>query len=286
MKKFLNILGIIGSVILTVILTFLIFAYVLVLNVKIAVSKNGISNMLKNIDVVETLKSIDEGDAWEDFKELSNEIGLTEEQFEEILNSENIKDEIGNFINKIIDSVTSSSKITITKAELDNFINIAINEYNKVSEEKISENDKLEILNSLSPEIIEEINEELRDISFTENDENDYVEIVNKTLFDNYSLIILLVIMLMILLIALFRFSYYKWIPYVVSSFMIVGLLTLLIAVGISYIPLNEIEFGGMITHLITVINTRIYITAGILLLLSVALCITNKFIKSKIANK
>lgn len=286
MKKFLNILGIIGSVILTVILTLLIFAYVLVLNVKIAVSKNGISNMLKNIDVVETLKSVDEGDAWEDFKELSNEIGLTEEQFEEILNSENIKDEVGNFINKIIDSVTSSSKITITKAELDNFINIAINEYNKVSEEKISENDKLEILNSLSPEIIEEINEELRDINFTENNENDYIEIINKTLFDNYSLIILLVIMLMILLIALFRFSYYKWIPYVVSSLMIVGLLTLLIAVGISYIPLNEIEFGGMITPLITVMNTRIYITAAILLLLSVVLCITNKFIKSKIANK
>lgn len=286
MKKFLNILGIIGSVILTVILTFLIFAYVLVLNVKIAVSKNGISNMLKNIDVVETLKSIDEGDAWEDFKELSSEIGLTEEQFEEILNSENIKDEVGNFINKIIDSVTSSSKITITKAELDNFINIAINEYNKVSEEKISENDKLEILNSLSPEIIEEINEELRDINFTENDENNYIEIVNKTLFDNYSLIILLIIMMMISLIALFRFSYYKWIPYVVSSLIIVGLLTLLIAIGISYIPLNEIEFGGMIKPLITVMNTRIYITATILLLLSVALCITNKFIKSKIANK
>lgn len=286
MKKFLNILGIIGSVILTVILTFLIFAYVLVLNVKIAVSKNGVSNMLKNIDVVETLKSIDEGDAWEDFKELSNEIGLTEEQFEEILNSKNIKDEFGNFINKIIDSVTSSSKITITKAELDNFIDVAINEYNKVSEEKISENDKLEILNTLSPEIIEEINEELRDINFTENDENNYIEIVNKTLFDNYSLIILLVIMLMILLIALFRFSYYKWMPYVVSSLMIVGLLTLLIAIGISYIPLNEIEFGGMITPLITVMSTRIYITAAILLLLSVALCITNKFIKSKIANK
>lgn len=286
MKKFLNILGIIGSVILTVILTFLIFAYVLVLNVKIAVSKNGVSNMLKNIDVVETLKSIDEGDAWEDFKELSNEIGLTEEQFEEILNSKNIKDEFGNFINKIIDSVTSSSKITITKAELDNFINIAINEYNKVSEEKISENDKLEILNSLSPEIIEEINEELRDINFTENDENNYIEIVNKTLFDNYSLIILLIIMMMISLIALFRFSYYKWIPYVVSSLIIVGLLTLLIAIGISYIPVNEIEFSGMITPLITVMNTRIYITAAILLLLSVALCITNKFIKSKIANK
>lgn len=50
MKKFFNGLGIFGSVILAILLTVILFVYVVILNIKIVVSENGMATALKRID--------------------------------------------------------------------------------------------------------------------------------------------------------------------------------------------------------------------------------------------
>ena len=65
-----------ASVILTLILSVLIFLYVVVLNIKFVVSENGMANTFKKIDVVETLKSAEDGTMWEDFMQLAESLKL------------------------------------------------------------------------------------------------------------------------------------------------------------------------------------------------------------------
>ena len=61
MDKLLKGLGTFCSIILTVVLTIFIFAYALLLNAKFVVSENGMANTLKRLDIVETLKSTEDG---------------------------------------------------------------------------------------------------------------------------------------------------------------------------------------------------------------------------------
>ena len=79
MKKVLNVLGIIGSMFLTVSLTTIMICFVFLLNIKFAVSKSGINKLLNNIDIVETIKEIDGGVVWEDLTQISDDTNLTEE---------------------------------------------------------------------------------------------------------------------------------------------------------------------------------------------------------------
>ena len=98
MKKFLNGLGVFGSVILTIVLTIFIFLYVVILNVKLTIGKNGMTNTFEKIDFVETLKTAENGVMWEDFMQLAENLNLTEEQFEQILNSKDVKCQIGSYV--------------------------------------------------------------------------------------------------------------------------------------------------------------------------------------------
>ena len=139
MKKLLNGLGVFSSIILTIILTVLMFLYTIILNVKFIVSEKGMSNTLKKIDIVETLKNAENGTVWEDFKQLANNLNLSETQFEQILNSEKVKEEISSYINEIISTALNDKTVVLTDERMEQILNIVVDEYNKVSETKISE---------------------------------------------------------------------------------------------------------------------------------------------------
>ena len=128
MKKFLNGLGVFGSIILTMILTVLIFLYVVILNVKFVVSEKGLSNSLKKVNIVETLKSTEDGVMWEDFLGLADSLNLTEEQFEQILSSDKVKEQVGSYIGEVISSSFNDKEATLTKERMEKFLNIAIDE--------------------------------------------------------------------------------------------------------------------------------------------------------------
>ena len=102
MKKFLNGLGVFGSIILTIFLTILIFVYAVILNIKVVVGGNGLSKTFKKIDFVEILKTTEDGTMWEDFMGLADTLNLSEDEFEQILNSEKVKEQIGSYISEVV----------------------------------------------------------------------------------------------------------------------------------------------------------------------------------------
>ena len=176
MKKVLKGLGIFGTVILTVVLSIVVFLYVVILNVKFVVSEKGMANTLKNIDVVETLKTVEDGTVWEDFKGLGENLNLSEEQFEQILSSDKVKEEVGIYISEVLGSITSDKEALLTKERMENFLNIAVDEYNKISNTKISETERQEIVNSFDEEMIDNMNEEIGSINLQETVAPEYIE--------------------------------------------------------------------------------------------------------------
>lgn len=286
MRKILNGLGVFGSVILTLILSVLIFLYVVVLNIKFVVSENGMANTFKKIDVVETLKSAEDGMMWEDFMQLAESLDLSEEQFEKILNSDKVKEEVGSYIGEVLSSTFNDKEANITKEDMENFLNIAVDEYNKVSDTKISDTERKEIINSFDEEMIANMNEEFGSINLAETVAPEYVEYVklaDNLLFENYTLIMLALIILIIGLIALFRFSCYKWMPYVKTSTIISGSLMLIVGLLILIIPLEDMKIIMPIRKLL---KTRVFITSAILFILSIGLSVGKKYLKKHIDKK
>ena len=285
MKKILNSLGVFCSLILTLILSILIFIYAVILNVKYAVSENGIENTLKKIDVVETLKSVDDV-MWEDFKQLSVTLSLSEEQFEYILNNNKVKEEVAIYLSEIFSSTFNDKNVTLTKEKVNNFLNVAIDEYNKLASKKITDIEKQQILNSFDEKMISNLNEEFGSINLIDLVDEEYaryIKLADNLLFDNYTLFMLIGIIFIIILIALFRFSYYKWIPYVKVSTVVSGSLMLIVGLFLIFIPTFELE---ILIPLKNLLSTRVFITSAILFILSIGLSILNKYLKNYIIKK
>ena len=286
MRKFLNGLGVFCSIVLTIALSILIFLYAVVLNIKVVVSKDGLSDTFKQIDVVETLKSIENGTTWEDITQLADKLNLSEEQAEQILNSDKVKKKVGEYISQVLSSTLNDKKVILTKEKVEEFLNIALDEYNKVSDNKISENERQEIVNLFDEEMIANLNEEFGSINLTDTVEPKYVkyiELADNLLYGNYTLIILVAIIGFIGLIALFRFSYYKWIPYVKTSTIISGSLILVVGILLLIIPLQDME---IIMPLRKILATKFFITSVILFIISIGLSIGKKYLKKYIDKK
>lgn len=286
MKKFLNGLGIFGSIILTFVLTALIFLYVVVLNLKLVVSENGMAKVFKKVDIVETLKTTEDGTAWEDFTQLGESLNLTEKQFEQMLNSDKVKEKIGGYIGEVLSSAFNDKKANLTKEELKDLLNIAVDEYNKISDKKISDTERKEIVNSVDEEVISDLNEELGAINLLETVDSefvDYIKLADNLLFGNYTLIMLFLILLIIGLIALFRFSCYKWMPYVKTSTIINGTLMIIVGLLVLLIPIEDMD---IIMPIRKILSTRVFITSAILFILSIGLTIGKKYLKKYIDKK
>lgn len=286
MKKLLDGLGVFGSIILTLVLSVLIFLYVVVLNIKFVVSENGMANTLKKIDVVETLKSAEDGTMWEDFMQLAESLNLSEEQFEKILNSDKVKEQVGSYIGEVLGSTFNNKEASLTKDEIENFLNVVVDEYNKVSDTKISDTERKEIINSFDEEMIANMNEEFGSINLTETVAPEYVEYIklaDNLLFGNYTLIMLALIILIIGLIALFRLSCYKWMSYVKTSTIISGSLMLIVGILLLIIPLQDMK---IIMPIIKLLATRVFITSTILFILSIGLSVGKKYLKKYVDKK
>lgn len=278
MKKFLNGLGIFGSVILTMLLTIILFVYVIILNIKMVVSENGIASTLKRIDVVETLKSVENGTMWEDFVQLGENLNLSEEQFEEILNSKEVKEQVGTYIGRVLETAFNDENVNITKKEFEELLEVAIKEYNKVSDTKISKEEKEEIMSSIDDELIDNMNKEIGNINLLEEAPEEYVfylELADNLLFGSYSLIILLVILVLIGLIALFRFSYYKWISYTKVSLIITSILMTIIGILLLVLPL-DIEIIILLKKSVII---NVFITAAVLIIITILLTILKRIL-------
>ena len=173
--------------------------------------------------------------------QLAETLNLSEEQFEIIINNNKFKEQIGGFIENIFSSMLSGEKIQLSKADVENLLNVAVDEYNKISDKKISENQRNEIINSFDEEIINNINESISEINLVDSVDIQYVkyiEMANNILFGSFLIRLLFIIIGIIILIGLFRFSLYKWMSYVRVSTIIDGIMNTVIIGTLSSIGL------------------------------------------------
>lgn len=281
MKKVLNGLGVFGSIILTLILSILIFLYLTILNVKFVVSEKGMANTFKNLDVVEILKSSND-ELWDETNNFRESFDLSEEEFEQILNSDKVKERVGYFIGEVLGTIFKEKDIVLTKENIDEFLNIAIDEYNKISEDKISDDKRKEIIDSFDEEMIVSINEEISSVNLIETAPKEYygyVKLLDKLLFGNFTLIIFMLIIFIICLIVLLRYSYCKWILYVDTSIIISICLLIITGLLLLFVLTKNID---IIMPLRRIFAIKLFIAAVILFVLLISLNVLKKYFEKK----
>jgi len=134
-------------------------------------------------------------------------------------------------------------------------------------------------VSSFDDEMIASMNEEFGSINLANTVAPEYVKYIklaDNLLFGNYTLIMLVTIIIVIGLIALFRLSYYKWVPYVKTSTIISGSLMLIVGLLLLIIPLQDMEIIIPIRKLLA---TRVFITSAILFALSIGLTVGKKYL-------
>lgn len=281
MKKFFNILGVIGAIFLTIVLTVLIVSYSLLLNVRRVVSKDGIADVLNNVDVVEVIKSLDDGSAWDEFSSISSELNLTDEQFEEILNSKELKSQFGIVTDKIINAAVSGETVSITKDEVIDVIDLVIDEYNKVADTKITKEERDSLVMEIDDEFIKSINDSLAEINFEDSIDKETKEMLNVIdyiLYGSAASVLLIVIVIVIGLIALCRFSYYKWMPYVGVASLFGCVFMCLVGFFLMVVPLTG--DAEILKPMVKTLYTNLYISGGILFIIYVVLIILARILK------
>lgn len=288
MKKVLNFLGVIGAIFLTFVLFVILTCYALVLNIKFVVSKDGINGVLKDIDVVETLKSVDDGVMWEDFQEMSTDLNLTEEQLEEMVNSEAVKEEFGELLGNLVASITSDKPYKMTKDDFVSVLDTVIDEYNKVADEKIDKADRDAVVNEINDEFINDLNASLVEVNLMNTatgDELDAIKIVDYIIFGAFSSALLVIVIILILLIAACRWSVYKWMKYVGIGSLLTSAVMLAIGLFLNFIPI-DLEGIEILSPFIGSFNYNMYVTAGILFVIYVVLIILERILKKQFNKK
>ena len=285
MKKVLNVLGIIGSMFLTISLTTILTCLVLLLNIKFAVSKVGINKLLKNIDIVETIKVVNDGELWDGLIVNSDDSTLTEEQLKELLNDEELQAEFEEIFSGILTSITGENTYQISKEKMIDIINLVIDKYNNVADVKITEEERKEVLADIDDEFINEINtslEEINVLNILKEENAELFTIIDFIVFGSFVYALIIAIVIIIALIALLRWSPYKWMPYAGVASIITSLFTIITGLFIKAIPLNDIDGAEFIYPIRNSLSTNFYITTLILILIAIALFVLNHVLKKQ----
>lgn len=285
MKKVLNVLGIIGSCFLTISLTTIMICFVFLLNIKFAVSKSGINKLLNNIDIVEAIKEIDGGVVWEDLTQISNDTNLTDEEFEAILNNDELKTEFSEIFDGVISSITSEEAYKVSKTQITDIINLVIDEYNKVADEKITEEERKEALAEINDEFINDINTSLEEINLSKilAEENmPLYRTIDFIIFGGFVYGLTIAIVVVTALIALLRWSPYKWMPYAGVASTITSFITFITGLFIKLIPIDDAEIAKFLIPFKNSASSNFYISAFILLAIAVLLFVLNHVIKKQ----
>lgn len=286
MNKLLKILRSLGTSILTIVLIILISSYVVILNFKISISEQGIKKALKKTDIVELINSSEDVNMNKNIRNLATSLKLTEDEFKQMLRSERLKEQLGSYVSNIIRYSFDGKNVILSKEDVQKLLEVAIDEYNDVSETKINDNKRKEIIGSFSQEMIDVINDEFSSINLRETAGPKYVKYVDFTkniLFGSYTSNFLYLILFVIILIALLRFSYYKWITNVKVSLVFSGIFVIFIIATFSAITVTGID---LMMSFKEVFLTNISISVGVILALLVILTILERQLRKYVKKK
>lgn len=271
MDKLKKILKYLSSSFFILVLTTILIVEVLVLNLRMVVSENSIakgldSNVIENVlneDVLSKLK-IDESD------------------IKKVLENEYIKDTASKYVSDVIRCVFGTEKLNINEEELKEFLNKTIDEYNKVSDNDISDSLREEIMDSIDSNAIREFENNINDVNLNK-EVSDILKVFNYILYGNFISVLLVVIIVLVLLIALVNYSVYKWMPYVSVSTSISGITMLFLGLTFSLVSVDSFK---VLTIIEENLARNFLISAIILIILSIILVLGYIYINRQINDK
>ncbi len=288
MKKFLK--GLI-SFILVIALFYSTTNLITVLSLKQSINKNSIKEMITDIDLetaskenAEIKKVID--DFLNPIYEETRELGISDEVVLKIINSEEVKDFIGNISGNFVDYiVTGKNQKIINTTDIESLVTTAINDASQYIE--ISDKDKTNIINVVKDEF-SELESNIPDTSIIDDGmDNDTKQIINYVRFilgTKYLLILIIVFIVSILGLLLVRFKDAKWVKYVSITLLVASIITSIVTAIL--LVLNNIIFKTEIPTIYSIIskpiNFSLIISLSLFVLTIISLVVYGNLHKKK----
>ena len=290
MKKGLNALGVLLSIIVIIAL----LGLELMLGVKLPTKKTmeieNLSSIMEEIDIERIFRDEkgNEKPAGTRIYHYFSDIGLPREDVDEVVKDKSFKKIIGNYLaTMFMNGIDGTEVIYPRKSELVSFIHRNYNAFQKVTEfPKDYKQEKIEeIVNDNYGNVKYELEELAKDINFNDIKE---VEIVTKILSTSTILLIGGVILCIVLLV-IFRHSFYKWlkwasIPTIISGLICLGVGLIGKSLIIPRVNLGKYEFFLKLIAENIIKNVAIY--GALLLGLGLVLIIIHAVIKKTVSKK
>ena len=260
MKKFLK--GLI-SFILVITLFYSTTNLITVLSLKQSINKNSIKEMITDIDLeTETKENAEIKKVVDDFLnpiyEETRELGISDEVVLKIINSEEVKDFIGNISGNFVDYiVTGKNQKIINTTDIESLVTTAINDVSQYIE--ISDEDKTNIINVVKDEFTE-LESDIPDTSIIDdgmdNDTKQIISYVRFILGFKYLLILIIIFIVSILGLLLVRFKDAKWVKYVSITLLVASIITSIVTAIL--LVLNNVIFKTEIPTIYSIISKPI----------------------------
>ncbi len=233
MKKFL-------SVILCIIIFFCYFILEVSINFSLAFSESSIKNMSQNITLTNEIKPEDitpENLYWETtlqtVYDIASDYNISEEKVNDLLESENTKEFIANYINKISSSIIRNDADEMNKSDIERYLKESVNEYLENNQDITSEDKKniSQFVEEHSYQIVEKLPDT---IQVTNNLDPEFLVAIQKFFSSNTKLILGSIILASIIGIVLLQLKGNKWLLYLGTIILISNITNLLFTVSIN----------------------------------------------------
>ncbi len=293
MKKFFNNLA---TAILIIVLFISTTLLLLLIPLKNTISGGSVKKMISNLEIEKMVnenptfkQSVDE--ALEPILTETNKLGIDDEVIIKIVDSDEVKDLMGDVTENLIDyAITGKNQKIINIEDINKLVNDAIDEINKSGYYEINETQKKEILN-IAQNKVEEYEELIPDANIIDEklnkeltkEEKNSLNSIRFVLGNKLLTYIIISIIVSILLIALLKFKKAKFIKYASITILISSICTSLITLVL--VAANNVLFKFDYPYIFDIIKKGINFSFALSLsvfAISIIVLIIYKIINSK----
>lgn len=269
-----------------------LFGGVVLFNVEHNLSKKMIVKSVKEVDVVEVIEELKYTEGMnsttiiDEVYEEADAMGVSKETVDQFLNSNAVKETIGNVIGTLTEgALTGKSQELITVEEWNDMLDQAVSE--------IKENENIALTEEQEEKFLEEVKSHSDDIierlptteEFTNTVTSQELVDVQYIFGEQVKILGIGSIILFVILIFLLKYKDRTWLLYLATPLMVLGIMLLISGVGILPIILNVLEESEVGTTIIQIAVSNFknsFVISGIVALIVSIMC----FIFHKVPKK
>ncbi len=263
--------------ILSILLFIVLFGSIILWNAEYHLSSTAIKETVKEVDVKdfleENLTTTNEDDQTvvEELYQLAEEVGVKEETVDEFLNSDAIKEAVGNIAGNITESlVTGEVRDLMTVDEWNQLIETAFDQINEKLDLNIEEEEKQELIHEVQKVTVPVIEEMPTTEIVTEEFSQTELTKVQFVFGSEMKMIIVGSLAVILVLIFLLKRKEKSWLLYVGTPLMILSLVLLVFGLGVPMIA-RIVDFeGALFDVVVSNLKSTLLISGAVLLVLAI----------------